>query len=62
MISPGLLVFILSCAAAGVALSVIDVGMIAFAREQGSAGAAGPLLALFAAGSMLAGLAYGARE
>ena len=62
VLSPGLLVLILACAAAGVALSVIDVGMVAFAREQGSAGTAGPLLALFATGSMLAGLAYGARE
>ena len=62
VLSPGLLVLIFACAAAGVALSVIDVGMIAFTRERGSAGAAGPLLALFAAGSMLAGLAYGARE
>jgi MFS family permease len=62
VLSPGLLVLILTCAAVGIALSVIDVGMVAFAREQGSAGAAGPLLALFAAGSMLAGLAYGARE
>ncbi len=61
VLSPGLLVLILTCAAVGIALSVIDVGMVAFAREQGSAGAAGPLLALFAAGSMLAGLAYGAR-
>jgi MFS family permease len=36
--------------------------MVAFARERGSASMAGPLLALFATGSMLAGLAYGARE
>ena len=62
VLSPGLVVLILSCAAMGFSLSVIDVGMVAFARERGSAGAAGPLLALFATGSMLAGLAYGARE
>ena len=62
MLTPGLLVLILTCAAVGIALSVIDVGIVAFARERGSAGAAGPLLALFATGSMLAGLAYGARE
>ena len=60
VLSPGIL--ILACAAFGIALSVIDVGMVAFARERGSAGAAGLLLALFATGSMLACLAYGARE
>ena len=62
VLSPGLMVLILACAAMGVSLSVIDVGMVAFARERGSAGAAGLLLALFATGSMLAGLAYGARD
>ena len=62
VLSPGLMVLALSCAAVGISLSVIDVGMVAFARERGSAGAAGPLLALFATGSMLAGLAYGARD
>jgi MFS family permease len=62
VLTPGLLVLILTCAAVGISLSVIDVGMVAFARERGSPGAAGPLLALFATGSMLAGLAYGARE
>ena len=61
-LSPGILVLIFVCGALGVALSVIDLGMVAFARERGVAGAAGPLLALFATGSMLAGLAYGARE
>ena len=62
VLSPGILVLILTCAAFGIALSVIDVGMVAFARERGSASAAGLLLALFATGSMLAGLAYDARE
>ncbi|MDP9440519.1 MAG: hypothetical protein M3P49_17565, partial [Actinomycetota bacterium] len=62
VLTSGLLVLILTCGAVGISLSVIDVGMVAFARERGSPGAAGPLLALFATGSMLAGLAYGARE
>ena len=62
VLSSGLLVLILTCGAVGISLSVIDVGMVAFARERGSPGAAGPLLALFATGSMLAGLAYGARQ
>ena len=62
VLSPGLIVLILAGVAIGTVLSVIDLGMVAFARERGVAGAAGPLLALFATGSMLAGLAYGARE
>ena len=62
VLTPGILVLILTCAAVGISLSVIDVGMVAFARERGSPGAAGPLLALLATGSMLAGLAYGARQ
>jgi hypothetical protein len=33
----------------------------AFAREQGADGAAGLLLALFAGGSVLGGMLYGAR-
>lgn len=60
--SPGLVILVLSCVAIGAGLSIIDVGMVAFARERGVAGAAGPLLALFAAGSMVSGLAYGARD
>jgi hypothetical protein len=62
VLTSGILVFIPTCAAVGISLSAIDVGMVAFARERGSAGAAGPLLALFATGSRLADLAYGARQ
>jgi MFS family permease len=66
-----LLVLALAAHASGTLLLVLaaqvgapawTLGMVAFARERGSPGAAGPLLALFATGSMLAGLAYGARE
>jgi MFS family permease len=45
--------------AAGVFGSV-EVFAIAYAEDQGAPGAAGPLLAAFAAGSLLAGLGYGA--
>jgi MFS family permease len=38
------------------------VAMVAFAKQAGSPGAAGTLLALVAAGSLLAGLGYGARS
>ncbi len=36
--------------------------MVAFAEEAGSPGVVGPLLALFAVGSLVAGLTYGARS
>ena len=39
-----------------------DVTTVAFAEEQGSKGAAGLVLAVFAAGSLLAGLGYGSRH
>jgi len=45
--------------AAGVFGSV-EVFAIAYAADRGAPGAAGPLLAAFAAGSLLGGLAYGA--
>ncbi|UGY94834.1 MFS transporter [Streptomyces gobiensis] len=46
-------------AALGVFLGAVDVGIVAFATERGSAGAAGVLLALVAVGSLAAGLVYG---
>jgi hypothetical protein len=39
-----------------------DVAMVAFAGQVGSPGAAGTLLALVAAGSLLAGLIYVTRS
>ncbi|KGM11171.1 MFS transporter [Cellulomonas bogoriensis] len=46
----------------GAVLGATDVATVAFAREQGSPAAAGPVLAVFALGSLLAGLGYGARH
>ncbi len=48
--------------AAGTVFGALDVAMVAFAGDVGSPGAAGILLALVAAGSLVAGLAYGARD
>jgi MFS family permease len=45
-----------------VAFGALDVAMVAFAGQVGSPGAAGTLLALVAAGSLLAGLVYGTRS
>ncbi|WP_182112741.1 MULTISPECIES: MFS transporter [unclassified Actinotalea] len=46
----------------GAIFGATDVATVAFAEEQGNKGAAGLILAVFAAGSLLAGLGYGARH
>lgn len=48
--------------AMGVMFGASDVATVAFADEQGVKGRAGLVLACFALGSMLSGLAYGARH
>jgi MFS family permease len=59
--TPGLRVLVGTFVAAGAIFGTLDVAMVAFAGEVGSPAAAGPLLALVAGGSLLAGLAYGTR-
>jgi MFS family permease len=59
--APGLRVLVATFVAAGAIFGTLDVAMVAFAGEVGSPAAAGPLLALVAGGSLLAGLAYGTR-
>jgi len=46
----------------GAIFGATDVSTVAFAEEQGSKGAAGVVLGVFAAGSLLAGLGYGTRH
>jgi MFS family permease len=58
----GLRVLVATFVAAGAIFGTLDVAMVAFAEQVGSPGAAGLLLALVAAGSLLAGLAYGTRS
>jgi predicted MFS family arabinose efflux permease len=58
---PGVLTLVLVTLLADTALGVVDVTLIAFADLRGDAGAGGVLIALFAAGSVGGGLAYGAR-
>ena len=58
----GLRVLVATFVAAGAIFGTLDVAMVAFAEQVGSPGAAGPLLALVAAGSLFAGLAYGTRN
>src|SRR5918996_1671934 len=60
--TPGLRVLVGTFVAAGTIFGTLDVAMVAFAGQVGAPGAAGPLLALVAAGSLFAGLAYGAHS
>ena len=59
---PGLRVLVATFVAAGAIFGTLDVAMVAFTGQVGSPTAAGMLLALIAAGSLVAGLAYGTRS
>jgi MFS family permease len=60
--SPGVRTLVASIAPIGFALGATEVTMTAFAADHGSRVAAGALLALWATGSGVGGLAYGARD
>jgi MFS family permease len=60
--SPGVRTLVAATAPVGFALGATEVTMTAFAFDHGSRAAAGALLALWAVGSAVGGLAYGARE
>jgi MFS family permease len=60
--SPGVRTLVAATAPVGFALGATEVTMTAFASDHGSRPAAGLLLALWAVGSGLGGVAYGARE
>lgn len=60
--NPGMVVLAVVFVAMGAIFGATDVATVAFAEEQGSKGTAGVILAVFALGSMLSGLAYGARH
>jgi MFS family permease len=57
--SPGLQVLVGTFAATGALFGAVDVVTVAFADERGHQGAASVVLALYAAGSCTAGLAFG---
>jgi len=59
LVSPGLRTLTVSMLFVGVLFGTVEVSMVAFAEERGSAAAGGLLLALVAGGSAAAGLAYG---
>jgi MFS family permease len=60
--SPGVRTIVVATAPVGFAVGATEVTMTAFASDHGSRAAAGALLALWAVGSGVGGLAYGARE
>jgi MFS family permease len=60
--SPGIRTLLVISGAFGLAFGTLEVTMPAFADQHGSAGTAGVLLAGAAAGSMMGGLVYGARN
>jgi MFS family permease len=62
MRSPGMVVLAVVFVAMGFIFGATDVSTIAFAEEQGSKSSAGLILAVFAMGSLISGLAYGARH
>lgn len=60
--SGGMRVLVVVFVAVGAIFGATDVATVAFAEEQGNKGLAGVVLAVFALGSMVSGLAYGARR
>ncbi len=60
--APSLLLLILMFAASGAMFVAIDASTVAFAEGTGQKALAGVALALFAAGSLVGGLVYGARS
>jgi len=56
----GLTVIVAVFLGIGAVFGLIEVSVVALARDHGQAGAAGPMLGLWASGSLLAGIAYGA--
>lgn len=60
--APGMRVFVVALALSGVAIGALEIGIPAFAEQEGSRDDAGWLFALWAAGSLAGGLWYGARD
>ncbi|WP_142023679.1 MFS transporter [Blastococcus colisei] len=58
-LTPTLLVVVVTYLGVGTVFGAIDVVVIGFAEEQGAPALAGAVLAVFAGGSLVAGLAYG---
>ncbi|MBO0899040.1 MFS transporter [Cellulomonas sp. zg-ZUI222] len=59
---PGVVVIVLVFVAIGAIFGATDVATVAFAEESGRKSLAGVILAVFALGSLISGLLYGARH
>jgi MFS family permease len=62
LVSPGLRTLVLASIPIGLAFGAFEISLPAFAEDHGNRGDAGVLIALWAVGSGVGGLAYGARE
>lgn len=60
LLEPGLVAVALTYVAVGTVFGAMDVVVVAYADEQGRVGVSGLVLAVYAAGSLVAGLVYGA--
>jgi len=60
LLEPGLVAVALTYVAVGTVFGAMDVVVVAYADEQGRIGLSGVVLAVYAAGSLVAGLVYGA--
>ncbi|MDQ3735792.1 MAG: MFS transporter [Actinomycetota bacterium] len=60
VLTPALIAVTITYVAVGTVFGAMDVVVVAFADEQGQIGLSGVILAVYAAGSLIAGLAYGA--
>jgi hypothetical protein len=58
----GMRVIVVTFIGCGTIFGSVEVALVAFAIERGSPGASGVLISLFAVGSLVAALAYGARD
>lgn len=59
VLTPPLLLVVTTLVGAGVVFGAIEVAMVAYAAEQGHRSLTGLVLAVYAAGSLIAGLTYG---
>jgi len=60
--SPGMRTLVLAGAITAISFGALEVALPAFAEAEGSRGAVGPLITVWALGSVIGGLWYGARE
>src|SRR5688500_18744675 len=60
--SPGIRTLVFAGAVTAVSFGALEVALPAFAEEEGSRGAVGPLITVWSLGSLIGGLWYGARS